>query len=97
MVLTLHRKHLTDRGGREHPPRGHAAPVRLPRRAAIEHPIEHPDVIEPQGAALKDSASRTILTVDPPGEVQQQLLKAALEPFPVALPFLRLFQADGGQ
>ena len=65
------------------------------RRAAVEHA----DVVEAQEAALEDVPPRAVLAVDPPGEVQQQLLEAALEPVPVALARLRLFQAvgeDGG-
>ena len=51
------------------------------RRAAIEHA----DVVQSQEAALEDVAARTVLAVDPPGEVQEQLLEATLEPFSVAL------------
>ena len=65
------------------------------RRAAIEHA----DVVQAQEAALEDVASRAVLAVDPPGEVQEQLLEAALEPLLVSLSLLRLLQAvgeDGG-
>ena len=65
------------------------------RRAAIEHA----DVVQPEEAAFEDVSARAVLAIDPPGEVQQQLLKAALEPLVVAFARLRLFQAigeDGG-
>ena len=59
------------------------------RRAAIEHA----DVVQPEEAALEDVASRTILAIDPPGEVEQQLLEAALEPLLVSLALLPFLQA----
>ena len=51
------------------------------RRAAVEDA----DVVQAQEAALEDVPPGAVLAVDPPGEVQQQLLEAALEPVPVAL------------
>ena len=65
------------------------------RRAAVEHA----DVVQAQEAALEDVPPGAVLAIDPPGEVEQQLLEAALEPLRVALARLRLFQAvgeDGG-
>ena len=56
------------------------------RRAAIEDA----DVVEPQEAPLKDIPPRAILAVDPPGEIEEQLLEVALEPFLV--PFARFGQ-----
>ena len=47
---------------------------------------------KPPSKTLRPAA---ILAVDPPGEVQEQLLEAALEPFLVALARLRLLQAVG--
>ena len=61
------------------------------RRAAVEDA----DVVEAQEAPLEDVPARAVLAVDPPGEVQQQLLEAALEPLPVPLAALRRFEAVG--
>ena len=48
--------------------------------------VEHPDVVEPEEAALKDVAAGDVLAVHPPGEVEQQLLKDAFEERHVAAP-----------
>jgi hypothetical protein len=42
--------------------------------------VEDADVVEPEEAPLEDVLAETVLAVDPPGEVQEQLLEAALEP-----------------
>src|SRR5262245_56439078 len=42
-------------------------------------PVEDADVVEAEEAALEDVFPLRILAVDPPGEVQQQLLEDALE------------------
>ena len=44
------------------------------RRAAIEDA----DVVEPEEAALEDVVAGAILAIDPPGEVEQQLVEGAL-------------------
>src|ERR1051325_153467 len=41
--------------------------------------IENTDVIQTKKATLKDVHAIGIFTIDPPGEIQQQLLKNALE------------------
>ncbi len=43
--------------------------------------IEDADIVEAQEAAFKDVPPRAIFAVDPPGEIEEQLLEAALEPF----------------
>src|SRR5579864_8373529 len=55
--------------------------------------IEHADVVEAQEATLEYIPPEAILAIDPPGEIQEQLLEAALEPLLVALALLRLFEA----
>ena len=50
------------------------------RRAAVEHA----DVVEAEEAALEDVAALGVLAVDPPGEVEQQLVEDALEEREVA-------------
>ena len=51
------------------------------RRAAVEDA----DIVQAQEAALKDVLALGILAVDPPGEVQQQLVEHALQEFAIAL------------
>src|SRR5215510_7910055 len=52
-------------------------------------PVEDPDVIEAEKAALKYVAPVRVLTIDPPSKIEQKLLKDALEKFAVtdAAPF----------
>src|SRR3989442_7885371 len=47
--------------------------------------VEDPDVVEPEEATLEHVAALRILAVDPPGEVQHQLVEHALEECQVAL------------
>ena len=61
------------------------------RRAAVEDA----DVVQAEEAALEGVLARAVLAVEPPGEVEQQLLEAALEPDDVALARARLFQSIG--
>ena len=61
--------------------------------------VKHADVVQAEESALEGVFARTILAIEPPGEVEQQLLKTALQPLDVALARARLFQAvgeDGG-
>ena len=61
--------------------------VRLLQRAPARErlgPVEHPDVVEAQEPAAEQVAALDVLAVDPPGEVEQQLLEDALEEDPVA-------------
>jgi hypothetical protein len=46
--------------------------------------VEAADVVESQEATLEDIASLFVLAIDPPGEVEQQLLKNAFEKHQVA-------------
>jgi hypothetical protein len=50
--------------------------------------IEDADVVQAQEAPFENIAPGAVLAIDPPGEIEQQFLKAALEPFLV--PFARL-------
>ena len=47
--------------------------------------VEDTDVVEAEEAAAEDVASLDVLAVDPPGEVEQQLLEAAFEEEQVAV------------
>src|SRR5262249_11817586 len=67
--------------------------VKIPASRQRRTTIEDADVVQTQKAAFERVSASAILAVDPPGKIQQQLLKRALEPFDVSLPFLRLFQS----
>src|SRR4051794_23811368 len=56
---------------------------RRQRRTAVEDA----DVIESEEAAAKDVLAAGVFAVHPPGEIDHQLLKDALEEFEVACPF----------
>ena len=47
--------------------------------------VQRPDVVQPQEAALEDVVAVGVLAVDPPGEVEQQLVEDAGEEAAVAL------------
>src|SRR5271154_6558561 len=47
--------------------------------------VEDADVVEAEKTALKDVAALGVPAVDPPGEIQHQLVKDAPEKCPVAL------------
>ena len=48
---------------------------------------KHANVVQTEEAALKNVSSLRVLAIDPPGEIQQQLLKHALEKHEVARVF----------
>ena len=50
------------------------------RRAAVEDA----DVVQPEEAALEDVVALGVLAIDPPGEVEQQLVEDALQEGAVA-------------
>ena len=66
---------------RQHAERVEAHPRRAVRLADVagdrerRGPVEHADVVQPEEAALEDVAALRVLAVDPPGEVEQQLLE----------------------
>src|SRR5262249_3123866 len=47
-------------------------------------PIDDRDVVESQESALEDVVSFTVDLVDPPGKIDQELVKAAFEEIPVS-------------
>ncbi len=57
--------------------------------------VEHADVVQPQETTLEDVLAEAVLAVHPPGEVEQQLVEAALEPVDVTLPAPRFLQPVG--
>ena len=46
--------------------------------------VEHPDIVEPQEAALEDVHAVNVFAVDPPGEIEHQLVEHPLEEIEVA-------------
>ena len=51
----------------------------VPARGQRRAPIEHADVVEPEEAPLEHVLAEAVLTVDPPGEVQEQLVERRRE------------------
>src|SRR4029453_19001558 len=47
--------------------------------------VEETDVVEPEEAALEDVVAELVLAVDPPVEVEEQLVEDTYGKFPVAL------------
>src|ERR1041385_2027693 len=48
-------------------------------------PVEHADVVHTKEASLEDVVTVVVFLVDPPGKIQQQLMKYFFQEFPVAL------------
>ena len=48
-------------------------------------PVEYADIVEPEKPALEDVSALDVLAVDPPGEIEHQLVEDALEKISVAL------------
>src|SRR6476469_892406 len=46
--------------------------------------VEHADVVEAKEAALEQVPTRAVLAVDPPAEVERQLVELVGQPAPVA-------------
>ena len=57
--------------------------------------IEHADVVEAEEAAFEHVVPRAILPVHPPGEIEQELVEDALEPFDIAVAPARFVQSVG--
>ena len=58
-------------------------------------PVDDRDVVEAEKAAFEDVLTVGILTVDPPGVIQQQLMKDPLQETAIALAALHPFRAEG--
>ena len=65
-------------------PRGAVGLLDLAAPRQWRRAIEEPDVVEAEEAALEDVLALGVLAVDPPGEVQQQLVEDPLEEHAVA-------------
>src|SRR6516165_8772968 len=48
-------------------------------------PVEYSDIVEPEKPALENISALDVLAVDPPGEVQHQLMEDTFEKIPVTL------------
>src|SRR6185437_17104286 len=55
--------------------------------------VEYADVVQSKKPALESVLAGTVLPVQPPGEIEHEFLKAALEPFDISLAGLGFFQA----
>ena len=52
--------------------------------------VEDPDVVEPEEAALENVAAERVLAVHPPGEIEHELVKHALEELEIAVAAVEL-------
>src|SRR5204863_2456591 len=62
--------------------------VRLVHVAAIRQfcvAVEYADVVEPEKPALENIPPLDVLAVDPPGEIEHQLVEDTFEKIPIAL------------
>ena len=66
-------------------PAGAIRLIDMPAGRQLAAAVEDPDVVEPEEATLEHVAALRILAVDPPGEVQHQLVEHALQECQVAL------------
>src|SRR3989440_6901231 len=66
-------------------PAGAIRLIYMPAGRQLAAAVEHPDVVEPEEATLEHVAALRILAVDPPGEVQHQLVEHALQECQVAV------------
>ncbi len=83
VVRQLHRHRQQVQRVHRHP----AGRIGLLQRAAGRQrlrAVEHADVVQAEEAAFEDVAARGVLAVDPPREVEQQLLEHAFEELAVA-------------
>src|SRR5262245_26130119 len=53
--------------------------VDIPARREPRAAVEQADVIQPQEAALKNIAAFGVFAIDPPGKIEQHLMKNALQ------------------
>src|SRR5262245_10808716 len=50
--------------------------------------VEYANIVEAQKASLEDVLTRSVFAVDPPSEIEQQFLKATLQPLLVSVSLL---------
>ena len=65
-------------------PAGAVGLLEPPPGGQLRAAVEHADVVEPEEPALEDVAAVGVLAVDPPREVERQLLEHALEEHAIA-------------
>src|SRR5437764_11036834 len=53
--------------------------VKMSATRSLRAAIEHSDVVQPQESALKHVPAVRVLAIDPPGEVDQQLMEDAFQ------------------
>ncbi len=71
-----HREHVQTEKGH---PRGAVGLFEVPAGGQRRAPVEDADVVQPQKAAVEEVAPGRVLAVDPPVEVEQQLVEGTLE------------------
>ena len=48
--------------------------------------VKYPDIIQPEKASLEHIIAVMVLAVDPPGEIEQQLVKYFLQKIQISMP-----------
>src|SRR5262249_39352771 len=76
---------LQHRLGVERHPRGGVRLFQMPARPQRRAAIEDADVVQAEKAALEYAASGGVLAVDPPGEVDQQLVVDVAQEFEIGV------------
>lgn len=97
-------------GGRSHTELGHVLAekghpgravglLQVPARRKRCAPVENADVVQSQESPFKHVLAEAVFPVDPPGEIQHELGKGALQEVEVSLPskgLFRLVKKEGG-
>src|ERR1700731_1906298 len=65
-------------------PTGSVGLVDVSTRRQRSTPIEHPDIIKAEEPTLENVSPGGVLAIDPPGEIQHQLVKDALQECEIA-------------
>src|SRR6187431_361540 len=66
-------------------------------RSEFLGPVAEPNIVHPQKAAFKDVVAETVHFIDPPSEIEKQLVKTLLQVEIVFLAELLLFQLEDFQ
>ena len=82
-VVRQFQRHTQHAGAEKRHPRGAVGLLEMGAVGQLHVAVYDADVVQPEEAAGEDAVALFILAIDPPGEVEQQLLKDAGEEFPV--------------
>src|ERR1700739_1609646 len=72
--------------------------LKMPSAREGRTPIKDPNVVQSQESAFKDVLAKTVFAIDPPCEIDDELMKDPLEKFAIAhtiFSLLQIMQKDG--